>query len=262
MYFFIFSLALLAIQKPLEAKIKAVFWSNPTIIGQNRLDLIGKIGYLEGLMNITRAGTIQDEIFDKITKKFGHQTQQYKVNDPATNEPLPGLMRLWLTGEKSAEQVKKDALSLFKGDSFATKIIDLAFTPKEFLSVSSVIEDAFKLLKRFPPYIIHILASNYAPSSYKELENSKIGKRVLPSFKHIYNSGTLDDQHRGIVLQDPAFFKFIMNDLGLKPEECLVINSDPQVIKAAKSLGMHTIEHPYKDSSTIKKQLKQMHLIS
>ena len=130
---------------------------------------------------------------------------------------------------------------------------------------TSVLEDGFKLvnrIKKSQPNVKQILASNYDPASFKELQSSAIGKRVLPNFNAIYNSGTLKDNLKGLVLQDPAFFSLIMKEQHLNPEECLVINTDPDVIKAAQSLGMKTIQYKANDFNFIKNELKKMGLIS
>ena len=113
------------------------------------------------------------------------------------------------------------------------------------------------------PGVMQVLASNYDPGSYHELKKSAVGTKVLPYFKgHVYVSGMLLSKFpEGIILQDPAFFNYVINQLNLKPEECLVINSDPAVIHAAKSLGMKTLAHNHGDHSTIKKQLKELNLL-
>ncbi len=260
--FFVFLLALFAgYSTPLEARIKAVFWSKPGLFYQSRWSMFKKLGTWSSIGNVFRASEVQEEMFAKVTQAFGAQTQQYKANDPETNKPLPLIMRHWLTGEKTPEEIRKAMHRVFKDDSFIRKIADVVFTPKNLIEATSVNESSLALIQRMKPGTVQILASNYDPASFGELKNSAIGKRVLPSFAHIYNSGTLSAELRGVVLQDPAFFKLIMGDLHLKPEECLVINSDPAVIAAARSLGMQTIEHKPNDYDSVKKQLKAMNLI-
>ncbi len=258
-FFLITSLVLSSVQ--LEASIKAIFWSKPTLFYQDRFAMFKSLGFWSSLFNAGRASEVQQELFDKLTKKFGAQTQPYKANDPETNQPLPLIMRQWLTNEKSVRDIRHAAQKVFKGDGFITKITDIVFTPRQLVSVTSVMEDTFKTIKKIKPGIMQILASNYDSASFDELKNSKIGKRILPLFKYVYNSGTLKHEHRGLVLQDPGFFKLIMHELHLKPEECLVVNSDPAIIQAAKSLGMQTLYYPFKEASVIEKQLKAKGLI-
>jgi len=260
--FAFFGIVALTPHIPLEAAIKTVFWSKPSLFYQNRGKMLWKLGP-SSLMGLGR--DVQNELFTKLVQHFGSQTQQYKANDPENNKPLPLIMRKWLTGEESAHDIRHAARKTFANDSFITKITDIVFKPEELVKVTSVLEDSFKLLERVKksqPSVRHILASNYDPASFHELQKSAIGKRVLPNFNAIYNSGTLKDELKGLVLQDPAFFSLIMKEQHLQPEECLVINTDPAVISAAQSLGMKTIQYKDNDFSFVKNELKRMGLIS
>ncbi len=263
--FTFFGIMSLAPQRPLEAAIKAVFWSKPGLFYQNRFSMFKNLGFFTSIFNAGRASEVQKDLFDKLSQNFGMQTQQYKINDPETNKPLPLIMRKWLTGEETAHDIRHAARKVFVNDSFITKITDIVFTPHKLIEVTSVLEDGFKLLQRIKksqPGVKQILASNYDAASFHELQKSAIGQRVLPSLNAIYNSGTLKDSFKGLVLQDPAFFQLILNEQHLQPQECLVINTDPDVIRAAQSLGMKTIQYKHNDFSFVKSELKKMGLIS
>ncbi len=248
-----------------KTSIKAVFWSKPGVFYQDRFSMFKSLGFLSSILNAGRAPEVQKDLFDKLSSNFGVQTQAYKANDPESNKPLPLIMRQWLTGEKSAHEIRHAARNAFKDDSFMVKITDIVFTPNKLVEVTSILTDGFNLVKRIKqahPGIKQILASNYDPASFAELQKATIGKTVLPHFNVIYNSGMLKSELRGLVLQDPAFFRLIMTEQNLQPQECLVINTDPDIIRAAQSLGMRTIQYKHNDLGFVKTQLKQMGLIS
>jgi hypothetical protein len=261
--FFVFlGILFLGLQHPLEAQIKNVFWSKPDLISTDRMSVLGEVGLISALWNAGKLLSMADDLFAKITQKFGAQTQQYKANDPETGKPLPLIMRYWLTGEKTSVEVLNAILHLFRKDPLTQKIVNIVFTPEKFIATNGIINDAFKLIKRANPGVSQFLASNQDPATFEALRKSDMGKKILPSFKAIYNSGTLPEQYRGTVLQDPAFFQLIMNEQHLNPEECLVINTDEDVINAAKSLGMHTFKYKAGDYKAVKNELKRLHLIS
>lgn len=263
-YLSIFAFLCSVSSSPVEARIKVIFWNNPTIFYQSRGEMFKNLGFWASLGNAGRAGKIQDEMFKKLTQRFGAQTQQYKVNDPETNKPLPLIFRQLLTGEKSAREVRHAARELFKDDSFITKIVNIIFSPEGLVSVTNINKKSFNLVERvhqMHPDIQNILVGNYEAEAWQILSKSEIGKKALPLFNHAYNSGTLGDHYRDIVLQDPEFLKLIIKKHGFDPSECLFADPDPAIIAAAKNLGMQTYQFAYDDIEALKKQLRQLKLI-
>jgi|GEM_PF-7080532 phosphoglycolate phosphatase-like HAD superfamily hydrolase len=266
--FFVFFMALfLGVQQsahtnPMHTPIKAILVGKPFLISTDRASVVGEAGVFSTLWNLGKALSLQKDLFAKITKKFGAQTQPYKANDPDTGKPLPLIMRYWLTGEKTGVEVRDAILKLFDGDSYTQKIVNIVFTPEKFIATNGIINDALKLVKRVKPGISQFFASNQDAATYEAIRTSDMGKKILPHFKAVYNSGNLKPPHQGIVLQDPAFYQLIMQEQNLKPEECLVIDTDEDIIAAAKSLGMQHFQYKAGDYDAVKKELKRLHLIS
>jgi glucose-1-phosphatase len=107
------------------------------------------------------------------------------------------------------------------------------------------------ILGEIPPYRVRFLES--LKPEYRTFLLSNTNKihydRYQEQFRETFGYSSLDNLfekayysfHLGLYKPDPAIFKFVLNDSGLKPEETLFVDDYASNIEAAMKLGLQTI---------------------
>ncbi len=129
---------------------------------------------------------------------------------------------------------------------FGKKMFDDEFLPliKAWVSNWKMDEELFEFAKKLRKrYTVAILSNS--EQSYEE----KYGKRLAKVFFPIIYS------HRiRMVKPDKEIFEHCLKKLGLRAEECIMVDDAHENIKAAKELGMHAVL--YKNMNDLEKQLE------
>lgn len=82
-------------------------------------------------------------------------------------------------------------------------------------------------------------------------EHPAVASELADIFQTIF-SGT----HLNLIKSDPQSYQFIVQKIGLKPEEVLFIDDSPTNIEAAKKVGLATIQ--YKSNEQVKMDIEQL----
>lgn len=239
---------------------------NPDKIGVAKH--IGLKHFLLYMIMDMKSPNIQEDLFkflDTIMpddKKFG----AVGTGDGVT---LPTIMRHWQAGtilgpdiaKKANEHIKQmKAIGYFRSEYEAElmqKTINAMFNPKILAKNVYPLEGGVRLLKKCvaaknsdgSKKNLNIGFSNWDPLSYKYFK--KRYEDIFKLFDEVFISGDMK-----MVKPDKNAYKYIINKLNLKPEECLLIDDQDVNARGARKCKIGTLVLKSWDYEALEKQLK------
>jgi HAD superfamily hydrolase (TIGR01509 family) len=193
------------------------------------------------------------------TYRFFEHVQPYHPDEIVACDDqgprLPQLMCDWQKGVKSAAQIKKFVLQRLKDDqsyftlqvqkSLVLYVTHRIFTPESVAQSLILNTEVMKLITfcKENGFAI-IIASNFAPAEFDLLKQKH--SSFFDQCDGFHVSG-----HVGTMKPDPEFFRKILSQYNLIPEECILIDDRIENRQAARELGIKAFfkektTYPYK----------------
>lgn len=201
-----------------------------------------------------RAGTFFGYSPDVIETELYQTMWQvpFKFRNTTTHSPL---MCYWLSTPGSSNQVKEATLNFITHNFWLLKKVRLtqaaeyAFTPEKTALVLKPNTPVVSLMRtcKEKGYTM-VLCSNWNKESFQSIAQRHATTFSL--FDHSYISGFSD-----CMTADKKFFERIARDLQVDPHQCILIDQQPDSLKAARSVGMKAIAFTTSDalSTSLKK---------
>jgi putative hydrolase of the HAD superfamily len=132
-------------------------------------------------------------------------------------------------GKKDLVKAMTDILPEIRYNGMAQTVINYWFEKDS--EINQATFEVIKKLKEVPGKRLFIASNQEKYRAYHLWDTLGFKKY----FEEFYFSGRM-----GMLKKDPKFFNAIENELCLTERDCLLIDDNPEVIKAAKEAGWHT----------------------
>jgi FMN phosphatase YigB (HAD superfamily) len=196
----------------------------------------------------------------------------------ARGELLPGLMCSWLAGKIDPASIKdtiEDCVSRLANEGYfkssrheqlTRRTLEVLFNPVLFARCMKPIKQGVDLLTfcaeqtnpdgtlRNELYIL----SNWDAFSFKQMMSSPILAQVFAPFKpeHIMISGAV-----GAIKPQPQIYTLFLEQFELKPEQCIMIDDQPENLCPAQECGMVGILLEQRNYTAVTKRLEALRVI-
>lgn len=252
---------------------KAIIWDlGYTLIHPSKMFIAKKLGLSDAGVWYLKHGKkakslLHDSVFDVLADACGMNTES-EARDMEGND-LPNCMCDWLDGSKTAECVLQKAkahISDYKDflsaqhKKLTLRTLEWLFTPRTFALSMRPIKKAVRILKacaQNPNNQLYIL-SNWDPESFEIMYKRKSNNVIFKHFErqNIYVSGFIGD-----IKPNASIFKYMLDDAGLKPEDCIFIDDQLENIESARKLGITALHIKDKNYQALRCQLKELGVI-
>lgn len=254
------------LQEP-ESKIKAIIWDlGHVLVDTSKASFASEAIDVTDIIQLSATSlfNLDMTILTKIQEKTLNLILDYKKQTPTENGlvlkhenvELGEIMCQWLRGEIQGEEVisalqEHIKICELRGDVFSceseknviSNIINLMFNSRSLAYHTKPIEKIIPVLKDCKDNGLKmVMLTNWNNRAFEALYNSEHTKEIFDFFRkdEIFVSGYL-----GVTKPSALAYKHVTDLLivryGIKPEECLMIDDQPENIEGARLCGIQGV---------------------
>lgn len=255
-----------------------IFDLNGVLFGVNQQQALSHLGYMDVIAYTTMQGKkishLQDKVMailhglrDQCTTPHCKNRTQESLEPLLDGEPLPHIMRDWMQGEITGQEIQNKAfayINALKDEKFfcssqekslAKKALQLIFDPKTRCTMYHPIKQGVELLKQCKTlgYRAYLL-TNMDSEFMEQL------KKKHPQIFELFD-GMIVSAEVQAIKPYPAIYKRLLKEFGLQADQCYLIDDQAENILGAKNLGLHAIRCEDKNFVAVRKELKKLNVL-